>query len=310
MPEREYKYAVAFSFLSEDEALARSLSDALKGRWPTFVYSEHQVELMGGDGELSFSKVFYEESRLVVVLHRAKWGTTKWTRIEQTAIKNRAYDQNYDFAFFVGLEKPIDLPQWLPRTLLWADAGRFSAQEIAAAIDFRLHQAGGVAHEETVEEMAERLARDARDEQERAGVLATAGTEMVAQELRRLFDVVASTAAKVELQLSRGDYDFLQVRLDRCQALFQWQPSECINTVQDGVLSLKILEFTPQRNPIYPAQRQCEAKSFRFGLTPRTHRPIWQPKKQGDPPLTSEALADHAIKRLLHFVEEGRKQQR
>jgi hypothetical protein len=34
-----------------------------------------------------FSKVFGEESRVVAILYREQWGQTKWTRIEETAIK-------------------------------------------------------------------------------------------------------------------------------------------------------------------------------------------------------------------------------
>jgi hypothetical protein len=84
-----FTYDVAFSFLSQDEALAIEISDLLQGRFATFVYSERQKDLAGADGEEKFSSVFLSESRIVAILFRSGWGETKWTRIEQTAIRRR-----------------------------------------------------------------------------------------------------------------------------------------------------------------------------------------------------------------------------
>ncbi|MCX6911329.1 MAG: hypothetical protein NTY01_25250 [Verrucomicrobia bacterium] len=69
MNTKNYKYDVAFSFLQEDEALAQQLSDLLKGRVTTFIYTERQKELAGTDGEQTFNRVFGQEARIVVILH-------------------------------------------------------------------------------------------------------------------------------------------------------------------------------------------------------------------------------------------------
>ena len=92
-----YEYDVAFSFLNTDENIAIKLNDLLSGRFNTFIYSEKQAELAGKDGEEKFNEVFGRQARVVVVLYRNEWGTTKWTRIEMTAIKNRAFEYGYDF---------------------------------------------------------------------------------------------------------------------------------------------------------------------------------------------------------------------
>ena len=68
-----YKYEVAFSFHSKDEALAQQLSDLLSDRVSTFIYSEQQQVLAGRDGEVVFNAVFGSEARVVVVLHREEW---------------------------------------------------------------------------------------------------------------------------------------------------------------------------------------------------------------------------------------------
>ena len=68
----EFKYEVAFSFLQDDEQLALEIADRIRDRVSigVFVYSERQDELVGTDGVDSFSTIFAEEARIVVILYR------------------------------------------------------------------------------------------------------------------------------------------------------------------------------------------------------------------------------------------------
>ena len=75
----------------------------IKVRATTFIYSDRQTEIAGKDGEKEFNEVFGSQARLVVVLFREKWGQTSWTQIEETAIRNRAFNETYDFALFIPL---------------------------------------------------------------------------------------------------------------------------------------------------------------------------------------------------------------
>ncbi|HXU35302.1 MAG TPA: hypothetical protein VN937_02995 [Blastocatellia bacterium] len=117
---REYKYDVAISFLQEDEQLAIEIADRLSDRVnvDVFIYSKRQNELVGKDGLEAFSGVFGEQSRVVVVLHREKWGRTAWTGVEETAIKNRGIEgeQGWDFLLLIRLDMSAAIPKWLPRT--------------------------------------------------------------------------------------------------------------------------------------------------------------------------------------------------
>jgi hypothetical protein len=70
--------------------LATQLNDHLRDRYRTFLYSRAQEQLVGTDGERTFNAVFEKEARIVAVLLRPEWGHTPWTRIEETAIRNRA----------------------------------------------------------------------------------------------------------------------------------------------------------------------------------------------------------------------------
>ena len=120
-----YEYDVAFSFLAQDELLATNLNDLLQDRLNTFLYSKRQGELAGTDGEQTFNSVFGEKARVVVVLYRAGWGETPWTRIEETAIRNRAFEHGYDFVKFIPLDDQPSVPKWLPRTQLWLGLKRW-----------------------------------------------------------------------------------------------------------------------------------------------------------------------------------------
>jgi hypothetical protein len=64
----EFEYDVAFSFLAQDESVATELNDALSEGVKTFLYSKQQEQLAGTDGEKTFSAVFGEKSRFVVIL--------------------------------------------------------------------------------------------------------------------------------------------------------------------------------------------------------------------------------------------------
>jgi hypothetical protein len=159
MEMQQYKYDVAFSFLAQDEELAIQLNDLLQDSVQTFLYSKKQGEIAGTDGEKSFNRVFGEQSRLVVVLYRGGWGETPWTRIEETSIRNRAYEQGYDFVIFIPLDDPPTIPKWLPKTQLWIGLKRWGVTGAASVIEDRIQKLGGEPHQETVEARAARLER-------------------------------------------------------------------------------------------------------------------------------------------------------
>ena len=160
MVDEVFKYDVAFSFLKDDEGLAVELDDLIRDRVATFLYSRRQGELAGTDGELSFNEVFAANARIVVVLHRVSWGQTPWTRIEETAIRNRAFEHGYDFVIFVPLDEG-PLPKWLPKTQIWVGLERWGARGAAAVIEARVQDAGGMPRTESIHDKAARLKRAA-----------------------------------------------------------------------------------------------------------------------------------------------------
>jgi hypothetical protein len=145
-----FEFDVAFSFLQQDENLAIQLNNLLKERVKTFLYSEQQKKLAGRDGEELFNSVFFKESRIVVVLYRNTWGNSPWTKIEETAIRNRGFEFGYDFITFIPLDKPVTPPTWLPKNRLWIGLERWGIESAASVIESRIQEFGGNIRIETL----------------------------------------------------------------------------------------------------------------------------------------------------------------
>lgn len=171
MNPEEYKYDVAFSFSQQDEQLAYTLYSLLKDRLSCFIYSEEQKKLAGGDGEQLFNSVFSKESRIVVILLRQEYGITKWTRIEETAIHNRGFDEGYDFVILIPTEKQIPPPKWLPKTRLWVGLERWGIESAAGVIEARVQEFGGIVKVETIADIAARSENTINEKRKREELL-------------------------------------------------------------------------------------------------------------------------------------------
>ncbi len=143
MKRKDYNFDIAFSFLYQDEKLALNLFDLVKDRLNCFIYTEQQKKLAGTDGETTFNEVFSKESRIVVILHRKEWGKTKWTRVEETAIRNRGFENGYDFVLLIPLDSNPKPPSWLPKNRLWIGLKRWGIESAASVIEARAQEMGG-----------------------------------------------------------------------------------------------------------------------------------------------------------------------
>lgn len=155
----DFEYDVAFSFHQADQGLALQLNDLLSDRFRTFIYTEQQKVLAGTDGQVSFSEVYGRKARVVVVFYRKDYGQTRYTRIEQDAIKNRGLDEGLDFTLFIPTETPPSVPVWLPRTQLYFGLQTFGLDGAAAVVEHKIGTLGGEAKEETVEDRMARFKR-------------------------------------------------------------------------------------------------------------------------------------------------------
>ena len=161
MTTQTYEFDVAISFGVKDEGFANRLHDLLRGRIKVFLYSKQQEMLAGTDGEQRFNEVFGSKSKLVVVLFREAWGKSPFTRFEETAIRNRAFSEGYDFTIFIPMDESEKqkVPAWLPKNRLYVGLERWGIEGAAAAIEARFSELGGVVRAETIDDIAARVAR-------------------------------------------------------------------------------------------------------------------------------------------------------
>lgn len=163
----DYKYEIAISFKAENERFALQLKAALDPPLTTFVYSKAQPELAGRDGLEAFTEVFRDKSRLVVLLFGAGYGSTRWTRVEETAIKARIFDgDGWQHLLIVRMDKS-PLPTWVAiPTQLYFDPSLFPVSDLIAAIRARCAELGAQLRRPTAAEQARTQTQREEFEQE------------------------------------------------------------------------------------------------------------------------------------------------
>ena len=105
---------------------------------------------------------------LSLVLCRQKWGSTPFTRVEETAIRNRAHDHGYNFSLFVPTTKPAFVPKWLPKPRLSYALDRFGPKGLAAVVEALIEEHGGAGRVESISARAARFQRGDAFRTERA----------------------------------------------------------------------------------------------------------------------------------------------
>jgi hypothetical protein len=216
MKSSEFEYEVAFSFMADDEPLAVQIADQLRDRYQVFLYSERQKELAGRDGVERFSEVFREKARVCVVLFREGWGKTKWTRVEETAIKDRAFEKGWEFLVVVSLGA-TNAPAWLPKTKIWFGLDRFGIPGAVAVIEARIQDQGGISSDETPSERATRLARAEELKAERKEFLESPdGFHLAQKELGNLFIYIRDEVNRIKSSQNVIQVDFYEKSPDEC----------------------------------------------------------------------------------------------
>jgi len=317
MSKSDFKYDVAFSFLQEDEALAVELNNRLKSRLRTFIYTERQKEIAGTDGEQTFNRVFGQETRFVVVLHRSKWGSTRWTRIEETAIRNRGFDHGYDFVLFVPLETPPAVPKWLPKTRIWIGLDLLGPDVAADVIEERVREHGSSPHEESVEELAKRFQyeteltqqRESFLNSEKAAELATAEFYHVVTEVRRVIDELKNAATSFSFK-TEEDRNVIVVLGGGRTLSFAWERqyrnilkgTRLFVTFWDGLRSVQGGFYIRKTQAIrtWETEVDCDENQI-MG---------WRVTAIGNRFFTSKDLVGHCMKQFLQDVQELRDEQR
>jgi hypothetical protein len=304
LTQHEFKYDAAFSFLARDESIAQELNDLIQERVETFLYSKRQEAIAGTDGEKTFNKVFGEDARIVVVLFRDGWGETPWTRIEETAIRNRAYKEGYDFLVLVPLDKNATIPRWLPRTQLWVGFERWGATGAASVIEARVQQAGGSPRTESVADRALRLKRQMDQEAARKRFLNSSdGVRAALEESRALHELLDKKAEQIRVE-SEFPLSIERTRegMDVCAShgclAVDWSP-QFAHSLDSSSLDVSLWGGKPPR----PGRRFFEAppclrkEKYHFDLT-HSDEVGWRHSSSGEF-FSSDRLADALLRTLI-----------
>ncbi len=311
-----FKYEVAFSFLQQDEAIAYDINDRIQDRLSTFIYSKKQEELGGTDGEKKFNNVFYSESRIVVVLYRDKWGETSWTRIEELAIKNRAFDKGWDFLLLLNLENKSTLPSWIPKSYIWLNFQRYKVEGAIAVIEHKVLEIGGQTRHETIAERAERLKRKRIAEKERGTFLnsqesVTAANEEMISLINKFkkasqyikdpsTNLILSSSERtvVPLMYQIGYYGYY-LCFNNCKEF----SIGILNGIYTLVGELRVLLYEKiQINPFETGEKIIEISYLRFDRD-LIGTNGWSDNKTGQDFISTDELLDKWIKKFIGDIE-------
>ncbi len=303
----KFKYEVAFSFLAKDEKLAVELNDLINERVKTFIYLEQQKTLVGTDGENVFNKVFGEEARLIVVLYRKEWGTTNWTRIEETAIKNRAFNDGYGFTIFIPLDKQKSVPKYLPKTRIWGDLERWGIKGAASVIEARVNSLGGKLRKESPEDLASRIKRDQEFEADRTNLLnSSEGVEKARFEVQNLYTLIEDIRNNIEnksvgFQLGYNKKDnYCVIFYQELRIKFEWHPFYN-NSLSEAYLLFRF--DSPKRG--FEKPTILKEEKYKFDIS-KSSNCGWIKNNNRDTFITSDKLANDAIKVLLTKISRER----
>lgn len=306
---KDVEYEVAFSFHSKDEKLAQELNDLISTRFSTFIYSEQQKVLAGRDGEAAFNEVFGSKARVVVILHREEWGLTPFTRIEQTAIRNRAFNDGYDFTVFV----PTDgkgVPSWVPKTQLYVGLDRWGVEGAAAVIEAAVQRQGGEARPETAVHQAARIQRQRQFQQEQRSFRDSPAGIMAARS--------AWIRLKEELPLKVNELSGqslpLAARISREQAILvyglglwmvvEWRQMFS-NTLDSALLSVEFWRgVPPQANAYssYDGRQRIQTIEFDYQLF-KSGSSGYTERRSTKREIESDGMVEHLLKLYLEENE-------
>jgi hypothetical protein len=149
--------------------------------------------------------VFSEESRIIVVFQSADWSNTKWTKIEETAIRNRGYEDGYDFVILIPTEKNVTAPKWLPKNRLWIGLERWGIESAASVIEAHVQEFGGSVKELTLAEKIALAESKSKQKNSREQLLKSVDFFKLAEaEFEKLIFLIDLEAKEVQQKL--GDW--------------------------------------------------------------------------------------------------------
>jgi hypothetical protein len=304
-------YDVAISFLSGDEPLAIKIYNDLRESLRVFVYSKRQEELAGTDGLESFRKIFFSDSRLVVVLYREGWGKTKWTAVEELAIKDRMFGGGWDALLFVMLDEKSTHPTWLPTTHIRLSYAHYR-DALTGAIKMRAQELGSALKVETAIEKGIRVQSNELVWAERDRLLTNNGMDAVKKEYSALCQQLDEKIAALQshlttIKLERGaDSREYVIRSEKASLGFYLYTTAPVTQSRIVVREFDAPLILPgSRNMYLPGEgpHEISKKEFSFDYH-EAYGWCWKARSSTDNLMPTSSLAEYLIKRLFELHEE------
>jgi hypothetical protein len=309
--ESKFEYDVAFSFLQKDEGIVQEINDLICDRYKTFIYSKIQEQLVGTDGEKTFNEVFGEKARIVVILYREEWGRTPWTRIEETAIRNRALENGYDFTTFIQLDSSAQMPKWLPKNRIFYNFGRWGAKGFAPIIDSKIQESGGIIKAITLEEQAKKIKRKLLLQAERNKFLcSTEAYEKAQDKFGELCRSISEKTFSLEDQemnfhfhIENRDYNTIRIYSEGITLTCNWRYTYS-NSLNDSGLTITLISIN-HLDPIsrirnrHSEDKILKRESYNFDINPYTTEIGWSVMNNNNTFYTNEILIDNWLQILI-----------
>lgn len=306
----DYEYDIAISFCYEDEELALALEKALDGL-KVFIYSKAQEDLAGTDGMQAFIDTFREKSRIVVIIHRDKWGTTKWTKVEENAIKDFCLNGNWHGLFLVRTPSSKKLPKWVPSTHLYFNLNEFQFDELVGAIKARAKEHGSDIRPESVADKGKRMAARHAYEKETLDLMrsyngveqATGAVTQMLEKISRDASSIAEEGIKIECE---GGSTFFVIRANGVSLIMNWQ--HYVNSIENCSLKFRIfrgsITFPSERGSYWASREPSERQHFSLEID-RTEAFGWcMRERKGSKALNPKQAADFVLTQFLDAYEE------
>jgi hypothetical protein len=307
----EPEYDIAISFLSQDMAIAAAFRDRLNEGLKVFFYPRNQEELAGTDGLESMRTLFLDRSRVAMVLYREPWGKTPWTRIEETAIKERCLDQGWHSLFFVMLDKGSTPPIWLPQTHIRFSYADFGLEQAIGAIKMRVQECGGTITPPTALSRAATVQEEALYLEDRRWLKSSKGILAINDQILSVYAEIEEVCK--EIKNTRGLTFRVGSNAGRCvltdnrvTLMISWQQLFS-NSIED--CALRVVEFNaqlalPEERPLmYLWSEPSAINETRFlPELSRTRELCWVDPAKPTELLAPKALAEKCVIMFLDLV--------
>jgi hypothetical protein len=315
--ESKFKHDVAFSFLAQDLTLTTKFADAL-APLTSFVFARKQEDLAGTDGQESFRAAFRFDSRLNVVLLRAHWGQTPWTRVEEAAIQERCLKDGWEHLLVVNLDGSAP-PKWIPAVNLYLDLQTFPFEQAVGAIKRQAQQLGSNVKAQSPADLARAKLQAADFGRETKDLFRTPlGIDLADNAVIRVGDQLYEQLQEIAeegkrgwtLVIGRENSSYTVVRVQGCSVLINWQ--RYVNDCNDSELAVRVYTcpfVTPEeaRAGKYFAQfGREENPAFNRSYKVTRHPTLGVAWNYGGKTFSSEDVASEALSRVIDVLTKTR----